>query len=84
MAVPTIRIARNDGSSTIVTPNFEPMNTNAAANGANAPNRAVATETLPATITLGQANNSAAVVAGLSPSDAKLTLPGERPLPQQE
>jgi hypothetical protein len=76
MAVPIVTVARNDGSSTVVSPNFEP------ANSGN--NRATANETLPATITLGQGANSAAAVAGLYNTDAVLTLPGERPLPQQE
>jgi hypothetical protein len=81
MAAPTNRVARNDGSSTIVTNDWEPE---IGTGGASIPNRAVANETLPATYTIGQAQNSAAAVAGQYNTDAVLTLPGERPLPQQE
>ena len=90
MAAPALTIAANDGkvygsnTGTVLTVSFEPQNTNAAANGAAAPNRAAATETLPAKITLGQAKNSAAAVNGQYNTDAVLTLPGERPSPQQE
>jgi len=88
MAAPSVTVTTYDRGQMNVS--FEPQMgpTSAAAVAGNtqlsSPNRVAANETLPATITLGQALNSAAAVNGQYNTDAVITIAGERPLPQQE